>query len=75
MINCTTRIIVFINNREKVLTRGGFKKNESNMLGEIRLFNCIGHAKDYLLDIYSLQENDYELVKVKITYEEVKEVE
>ena len=43
------------------------------MLGEIRLFNSISHAKDYLLDIYSLQENDYELVKVKITYEEVKD--
>lgn len=73
MINCTTRIIVFINNREKVLTRGGFKNNEPNMLGEIRLFNTRSSAKDYLLDIYSLQEPDYELVKVKITYEEVKD--
>lgn len=69
MINCINRIIVFIDNRKKVLTRGGFKENRIGMDSEIRLFLYKSYAKDYLKETYSLDDTDYELVEVKITYE------
>ena len=69
MINCINRIIVFIDNRKKVLTRGGFKENRIGMDSEIRLFFNKSMARDYLEETYSLDENSYELVEVKITYE------
>lgn len=75
MINCINRIIVFIDNRKKVLTRGGFKENRIGMDSEIRLFLYKSYAKDYLKEVYSLDDTDYELVEVKVTYDEVLENE
>ena len=70
MINCINRIIVFIDNRKKVLTRGGFKENRIGMDSEIRLFLYKSYAKDYLEKTYLLDDTAYELVEVKITYYE-----
>ena len=69
MINCINRIIVFIDNRKKVLTRGEFKENRIGMDSEIRLFLKKSMAINYLEETYSFDENSYEFVEVKITYE------
>ena len=47
----------------------GFKENRIGMDSEIRLFLYKSYAKDYLKETYLLDENFYELVEVKITYE------
>lgn len=71
MIHQIIRFMVFSKNREKILTKRGFKHNNQYNQCEPKLFYDKSTARNYLKDIYSLNEADYELVRVKITYDEV----